>query len=781
MKRLHIRLRTSLFGSAAALAFATCSPAFAQEAPPPSEQAVTEGTEDVQPGQLEGSGQLVVVTAQKREEPILDIPQSVTVVSGDTLERQQSTTFEDYASLIPGLSFQQTNPGNTRIILRGVNTGGVSATVAVYIDETPFGSSSGLVNGAILAGDFDTFDVDRLEVLRGPQGTLYGASSLGGVVKFVTNAPKLGETSARARAGIETVKGGDIGWNTTGVVNVPLGDKAALRASGYYRKDGGWIDATEDALFIGSAGSRGGNNINDAKNYGGRASLLFQPSDPLSIRLSAILQTIDAGADTLIEVGDNSQKPVGDGLVQTVFLPEHTKTRYRVYNGTLDYDFGFASLLTSTSYARLKQNFLVDLTPTLGNGITFFYGTIFGLDADLVTRPLGAQQDQFTGFKKFTQELRLTSPSNDHFEWMAGAYYTKEKGLIAQDINAYDLLAGELATDLPNIGLANLPTDYKEYAGFANVTWHATDRFDITGGGRWGKNKQKMVQDLSGALFATAITEASSSENVFTYSIAPRFDINDQTAVYARIAKGYRPGGPNILPANAPVGTPATYKADSIISYETGLKADVGSRLSLDLSAYLLKWKDVQLFTVINNVGLNANGGKATSKGLEGSLRWRPVRGLQLVANAAYINAKLDEDAPDAGGFKGDRLPWVPKTSFSLNADYDWSIATDTQAFVGGGVRFVGPQSADFDAPYAIEHGHQRKVDSYAVLDLRAGVDFRRFTIEAYVKNLTNSHGLTTVSLPTELVFGNPVLPGGALSAGIIQPRTIGLTAATQF
>ena len=146
-------------------------------------------------------GREIIVTAQKREEAILDIPQSVTVVSGETLERQHATTFQDYISQVPGLSMQQSEPGAGRLVLRGVNTGGVASTVAVYVDETPFGSSSGLVNGAVLAGDFDTFDIARIEVLRGPQGTLYGASSLGGVLKFVTNAPVLGVVSARARRG----------------------------------------------------------------------------------------------------------------------------------------------------------------------------------------------------------------------------------------------------------------------------------------------------------------------------------------------------------------------------------------------------------------------------------------------------------------------------------------------------------------------------------------------------------------------------------------------------
>ncbi len=179
----------------------------------------------------------IIVTAEKRPQLLIDVPQSVSVVSGANLEAQHATNFQDYLKLVPGLQLNQSTPGEGRLIVRGVNTGGVASTVSVYIDETPFGSSSGLVNGAVLAGDFDTFDLNRIEVLRGPQGTLYGASSLGGVLRFVTNSPPTKGFEARGRAGLETVSHGGIGYNANAVVNVPLGPTLAFRASGNYRKD----------------------------------------------------------------------------------------------------------------------------------------------------------------------------------------------------------------------------------------------------------------------------------------------------------------------------------------------------------------------------------------------------------------------------------------------------------------------------------------------------------------------------------------------------------------
>ncbi len=735
INRSDYRARAAFLSSAALFAFAIAAPAAAQSqqpSSPPRDQNVSNDT-----------GEEIVITAQKRAEVLINIPQSVSVVGGDTLERQQATNIQDFANLVPGLSLSETNPGNTRIVLRGINTGGVGATVGVYVDEIPFGSSSGLVNGAILAGDFDTFDVNRLEVLRGPQGTLYGASSLGGVLKYVTIAPKFGVLSGAVRGGIESVDGGDLGWSGNAVINVPLGSKAAIRASGFYHREGGWIDANADHLVIGGAGSLSGHNINDDDVYGGRASLLFSPTDKLNIRLTAILQKIKANANNTVEVDPVSLEPLG-GLQQTVFIPQFTTTKYRVYDATIDYDFGFATLLSSTSFARLDQNLLIDGTPVFGPLLT-------QLSSE---RQRGCSRTSSPVSRSSRRRFGSTSPSNEKFEWLLGGFYTKEKGSIIQDLFAYDLVAHQLVpTDVFPKTFARLPSDYEEIAGFVNGTYHVTDRFDLTAGGRYSHNNQNASQVLSGPLVGgtTNFDNQNSSESVFTYSLAPRFELNDHASIYARVASGYRPGGPNVLaPGGVEAGAKPTYKSDRLTNYEVGVKTDFGREFSLDASLFLLKWQDIQLFQSVNNVGFNANGGKATSKGLEAQATWRPIRGLQFLANAAITDAQLDEDAPDAGGFKGDWLPWVPRTSFSLNADYDWMLSSDLHAFVGAGWHFVGSNRRISTRLIVIAMGQQRRIDSCTVVaDLRAGVDFHQFTLEAYVQNLTNTQGLTSATLLT--------------------------------
>jgi len=782
---------------------ATGAPAIAQiqeDVPPPQEEE----------GVTEEESEEILVTVQKREEPILEIPQSVTVVSGETLELLNATTFQDYLPLVPGLSLEQSEPGVGRIMLRGVNTGGVASTVAVYIDETPFGSSSGLVNGAILAADFDPFDVARIEVLRGPQGTLYGASSLGGVLKFVTNVPQLNEFSGRARGGLEFVDGGRTGYTLNGVANVPLGDTAAVRVTGFYRKRGGWVDAGGPGIMMVSPfgptlaiPSIVEDNINEGDVWGGRGSVLFEPTDRLTIRLTAHAQNIKSDGSSDVEVDPDDYDPV-DGLQRTVIFNEPNELKYRLYNGIIEYDFGFASLLSSTSFAKQDQKFQDDFTAAFGSLLNFFFGPLNPnippfFPPPLTDEPIGMVNHQETDLKKFTQEIRLVSPSTNRIEWLAGLYYTKEDGLIDQAFTGVSLDTGQPFTNplLRNLAAAVLDSNYREIAGFANVTWHATDRFDITAGGRWSENKQSAQQTTSGnPLLVGAggtLPAIDSKEDVFTYSLSPRFEISDTTAVYARVAKGYRPGGPNVIPPNAGPNVPRTYSADTITSFEIGLKSDISRMLSFDLAIYHLDWKDIQLFTVIDNFGLNANGGSAESTGFEGTVNFRPLHGLNLGANVSVIDAKLTSDTPPfVGGFDGDRLPWVPDATFSLTGDYEWRFAGSNLAFVGATVAHVGKQRGNFEAgeivgidpntgEFIFVFTPQRRIPAYTTLDLRAGAHVGRFTIEAFARNITNTRGITSLTEITDALTGGNPLVNGAIRASFIQPRTIGFTIGAEF
>jgi len=709
--------------------------------------------------------QQVVVTAQKRAQTLVDVPQSMSVVGGDALDKHQATGFADYLKLVPSLQLVQSTPGEGRLVLRGLDTGGVASTVAVYLDETPFGSSSGLANGATLAGDFDTFDLARIEVLRGPQGALYGASSLGGLVKFVTNAPDFDGFAMRARLGAATVDGGKVSYRSNLVVNTPLSDTLALRVSGSYQKEPGFIDS------IGTAGSDVANDINGARNYGGRASLLYKPTAAFDLRLSAVAQNIATDAPSLVESDPDTLETLYGRPTQSQYVPHRRDIHYRVFNATANWDLGAASLTSSTSYGSQKQYAREDATFNLSGLVE----GVFGIPNELY---LGQEVE----VKKFTQELRLSSDEGKNVDWLAGLYYTDEDSALVQRYHA--VVPGTLtpATGFPLLADIGLRANYREVAAFANTTIHLNPVYDLDIGGRYSRNEQDARQAGDGALAGGPTdNRAASSDNVFTYAVALKRKFGKRSAVYARAAKGFRPGGPNLLPPNSGPGVPTTYASDSVMSYEAGLKTEsADGAWSLDLSAFHIKWKDIQLLAVVNGFGVNANGAGATADGVEITAGYRPLRGLRLSANGSWNKARLDAATdPIVGGFEGDRLPFSPKYSAALMADYRFTLGATTPAYTGVSVRRVAGQHAAFDFDYRNANGRQREIPAYNVVDAHAGVALGAWTVELFGKNLGNSDGKVSTSSLT--ANGNFIHPNGALGTGVIAPRTLGFTLTREY
>jgi outer membrane receptor protein involved in Fe transport len=769
--------------AAALVALAGAGQARAQGAPTPQEEQ-----------QAQDDQQEILVTVQRREQTLAQVPQSVSVVGEETLERQNATSFVDYAPLIPGLSLTQENPGESRVIIRGINTNSVGATVSIYVDDIPFGSSGSLINAGVLAGDFDTFDIARVEVLRGPQGTLYGSNALGGTLKFVTVLPEFDAFEARVQGGVELVDEGGTGWSGNAMVNVPLGETLAFRASGFYRRNAGYIDAV----------GRAGENINDSASYGGRASLLFEPTDALSIRLMAIAQSIRVDSPSSFEADPVTFEPV-DVLTG---LPSDERTRferiaelndvdYRLYNATLNWDFGFANLTSATSYGTLDQRQLSDISD---GGERDLANSLYAPTAP-GTIGLAFQND--TDSEKFTQELRLASPNSDVFEWQVGAYYTKEEALLFQRFQPFSLATQALlptgfdlgGVTIPELVLVTLESSYEEIAGFASATWHLSPRFDITAGGRFSHNSQDSEQ--TSLIVGTAQNfTGESSEDVFTWSIAPRYEINDHASVYARVAKGYRPGGPNAVPPGAPPTFLASFEADTLVSYEVGFRGQtIDNSFSIDASLYRLDWDNILINTIFidpntgTQFGANGNGRRARSVGAEVTAIVRPMRGLRAVATLAFIDAELLDDTTPApgvpnltGGLAGDRLPYTPEISANLAVDYEWALSGSAEAFVGANIRAVSDQAAGFDQEYRADFGRRLVIDGYETVDLRAGAYFGRYSLSVYVRNLTNSDGLINAGgYPRQIppVVGGTNLPFA--TAASLRPRTIGVTVGASF
>lgn len=776
-------LRAALAASSAMLAVA--APVQAQD---------ESGTEPDEGPLSADQNEVIIVTAARREQLLIDVPQSISVVGEETLDRQVARSFIDYAQLVPGFTVTQDNPGETRLILRGINTGSAGSTVATYVDDTPFGASGSLSNGAILAGDFDTFDVARVEVLRGPQGTLYGANSLGGVLKFVTNEPSTAKYEVRAQAGIEDTRFGEMGYLGNAMVNVPLGDTLAFRASGFYRKTGGFIDAP----------TRGDENVNATKSYGGRASLKFTPTEALSVRLLAMLQNIETDSPSTFQADPRTFRPINAVTGAVVGKADRTRYErigefndldYRLYAGTIDYDFDFATLTSITSYSTQKRDELGDLTTTATRGLA---NAIY---APAAPRTVGLSFENDVEVEKFTQEVRLQSEDSDRFEWLIGGYFTDEKTALIQEFFPFSL---ESQAFIPTPGtfgpftfdrfvFANISADYEEIAGFANATFKFNDRFDITLGGRYSHNTQSSTQQVT-QLGMGEPQFGESSEGVFTYSVSPRFEVSDLTAVYARVAKGYRPGGPTFIPPGAGPEFPAQFDSDTLLSYEVGLRTQTSDgSLALDASAYYVDWENILIVSTADSaagpVGVNTNGGRARVKGAELTATMRPTRGLNILATFAYVDAELlDDTVPPGGGLNltgglaGDQLPYTPKISANVSADYEWALGADVDAFVGGNVRLVGDQTAGFSPAYRAAFGDRLTLDGYQTVDLRAGVNFGRYTMQAFARNVFDTYGVVSAggypfSVPADL--GGSATP--LINVSTIRPRTIGMLVGVNF
>lgn len=701
----------------------------------------------------------IIVTAEKREEPLKDVPMSVSALGGGYLDKLQDRDFSDYAAMVPGLSLVSSQPGLTRLTLRGQNAGGVGSTVAVYLDESPFGSSSALLNGSIISGDFDTWDLQRIEVLRGPQGTLYGANSEGGLLKFVTTAPVLGSFSGAAEATGESVAHGGKGGDVRAVVNLPLGDKVAFRISGFDQDVAGYID---DPL-------RAKSGVNDGHKYGGRASLLAAPTDDLSIRLTATSQQSRYNGTNTVDVNPVTLQPLHGDLTQERFLSEPSSFKYENYNATINWNAGPLSVLSTTSYGILTSDTVTDYTSAILIPPTTTLGEL--LDANF-GGPLGANLDNRAGLKKFTQEIRLSSPASDRLEWQVGGYYTRETGHLIQHLTAVQLPGGTDA-GLPSLETPILDSTYKEWAGFANLTYHFNSQFDIQAGGRWSTNEQSASEQITGLLVPSIAFSTPSKGNVFTYSVAPRWHVDANTMVYARAATGYRPGGPNALPPIAPPSVPRQYGADKTVNVELGIRsAQLDGLLSIDVAVFHVDWKDIQLFEIVDNTGINGNGGKARSQGLEWTFGYVPVHGLTFTWTGAYTDAKLTSSAPAVNGNSGDPLPYAPKWGTSLDGEYDWEAFANYKAFVGARWSYVGTRSTDFASSAAATPG-QVALPSYNTVDARIGLEDARYRVTVYGKNLGDSRGITSY-----VVSGAPGLAG---EITVTQPRTIGVTLSAKF
>ncbi|MFM2099254.1 MAG: hypothetical protein RLZZ366_793 [Pseudomonadota bacterium] len=691
------------------------------------------------PNDTAEDGGEIIVTAQKSEQRLKDVPSSVAVLGGDALRTQSADRLEDYAARVPGLVLNARGSGQQAVTIRGLSTGTQGAsTVAVYIDDAPVGASNQDGGGGLLTPDIDSIDLTRVEVLRGPQGTLYGASNIGGLLKYVTVAPNTNRTEGALALDGGTIAHGEEGFAARGRINLPISaDKAALLVSGYYRRDPGFVD---DA-------GRSKTNLDRNERLGGRIALRLTPSDQLSVTLAAIAQNSEADGFTQVDLNPATLAPIY-GLLQQrrAFGSEYYQNKVRTYYGTLTYDMDWAKLTSTTSFNTVSNRSAADFT------LAFF---------DPASPNVGYAAANKINQNKFTQELRLSGDIGGSVKWLVGGFYTREKSRTLVSLPTFDAVTG-VSIAGPSLLDSDIQGKYREIAGFAQADIRFSPAFNITVGGRYANNRQRNVTTSSGALVGPASTTTlTASDNVATFTVSPQFKLSNEITLYGRVASGYRPGG-----ANGAFAPNITYGPDRVTNFEAGLKGSFpASRLTFEVAGFYINWTDIQL-PLLTPLGLSYtdNVGRASSSGFEANLSYAPVSGLTFGGSSAYTVAELKRDIPSGSfGVKGDALPYSPRWKSSATVDYKTGIGTGWEGFVGSSLFYTGSTRAEFQSDPAIP---RIRLPAFVTVDGRIGVQREKLMISLIGKNIFDKQAYNGVR---SITFD----PTGPAAFSLIQARTI--------
>lgn len=726
----------------------------------------------------------IIVTARKREESLRDAPLSIQALGERQIERLNLTRFEDYARFAPSVSFVSQGPGQTKIVIRGVAEGpgdDGQAISALYLDEQPITSDQGMNPDPRLV------DVQRIEVLSGPQGTLYGASSQSGAIRVITNKPDASRYEGQVEATASSTRHGDPSYDLNGVINLPIiRDRLALRVVGYASEDGGFIDNVLGATPAGERDNADvvGENVNSARTYGGRIAAQLDLTEGWDISATHVFQDVD------VEGRSDYDPAVGD--LQTVrFFDESFNDEWAQSAVTLRGDLGFADLVLTGAYFTRKTAYLNDNTAyNQYLASTAYAFPLYDFGAD----PIGYNR-QVTDSDRTTLEGRLSSKGGSRWNWIVGAFYEKSdyqydfSGAVV-DFADTPGFAAALALQ-PDLA----PTDVyffqinrierEQYALFGELTWSVTDRLDLTVGGRWfdAETDGALITRLPLGASAPAYDDDGlpvitweeslmpASEDGFTPKLNISYRPTDDLMLFATYSQGFRLGGANRQRQGLAV--PVQYEADILTNYEAGVKTTwLDGALTLDAVAFLMTWDDFQA-SILNPdpstfFYVTANVGQAEIRGVELQGQWRPVEGLTLGGALTLLNAELTEASPlMAGGVpEGARLPVSPEVKFALNGEYlvpvpqfngDAYFRFD-YSYTGDSVNNINPADADVQ-------------DAYQIVNLQTGFEAQSWSVNLFVNNLFDERAQLYVnqSYYSEL----RITPN--------RPRQIGLTVSRRF
>jgi iron complex outermembrane recepter protein len=706
----------------------------------------------------------IIVTASKRSERLQDVPSAITAVGSELIENLGVQSFKDYQSLVPGLSqLDRGAPGVGNIIIRGLNTGAtdVRATTAYYLDEAQFTASGFVTLSSYITPDPELGDVERIEVLKGPQGTLYGASSLGGLVRVISQKPDASRISANGTGEVNFVDGGGTGGSLRGSVNLPIVDgKLAVRASGTYR----WLPGYADNIGTGRK------NANNGESYGARVAVRYTPTDNFTLDVFGVLQNINTNGFALQETQTDMLTPVFGERVYNTFFDDGADSKYRVVSGTATLDLGKVSLIASSSFAKYDVEFRQDQTPAYGGLLAAFLPPNSGVAG--IATPTS---------EKWTSELRLVTERIGAFELIGGVYYTKENTLYDVSFEGRSQLTNQLLpAPLSNIVRATTDGNYEEVAGFGNLTFYLTDSLDVTGGIRYAHNKQVISGTSSGLLlgFVSSGYVSRFNDSVATYLGTLRYRPTKDLSFFLRAASGYRPGGPQTQIGILPPGAQTEVRADTVWNYEAGFRGNfLDGAVDLGASVYRIDWTDVQLNTLVGGITLQGNGGKAKIDGFEIEATVRPSSSLTFAANVGYTNARLTQigvaESVSLGARAGDKLPLTPAWTVALLADQNFVIGGSAEASLGATLRFQSDMPSSFGGSLL---NTNIKIPDQTAIDLRGSVKFGQFRVFARVDNLLNALNYSN-AITNRLFPGQPI----PTIATVNRPRTFSIGAGFSF
>ena len=753
----------------------------------------------------------IVVTATKRASTIADVPFSINAQSQEDIQRSGATNIEELSRNVAGLTVQNLGPGQSQVAIRGVSAGqivrdqpGVKEQVGVYMDES-------VISLSLFTPDFDLYDLNRVETLRGPQGTLFGSGSVGGTIRYITNQPLIGENEGSIEFDVNTVTDGNEGGHVKGMVNVPFGDNSALRLAGYSTTYAGWIDAS------GENGARDP-DVNSGNRQGVRAAIRWEPSDWISITPRLIFQRIETDGFNRREVFNLYANPYTttrpaiqlDGREQYLQLDEAFEDDTLLADLTLELNFDGFDLLSVTSL--LDRDILVSRD---ASALTGSVSVDLGYPDEAVLLPSNLRDT--TKLEQFTQELRLSSNNDARLQWLIGVFYSDTQRDYAQRLPTprydfyTDMVLGDGVSDAGRNGFpeldspfnSNLPYDIEQTAIFGELTYDVNDRLSLTAGGRWYDFEEERVI-TTGGLFANGdfgVVDNTDSDG-FNPRVLAAYEVNDNITWNAQASQGFRLGGVND-PLNTGLCTPGdlttfgsfqAYDDETVWNYETGFKAAWNNGATLNVALFQSEIEDLQVTLDAGSCSsrISFNVEEAHTTGLEFEFTAEPADGLIFSLAGSMLESEFDHTVvAETGGIlggveDGNRLASVPELQLAAAATY--TFATDlfggSDAFISATVQHVGdritqPGDQVDDAgifssglPFGGATGAETtlldlELDAYTLINLRFGIRKEDWETVLYVHNVTDEEA--------DLSFDRE--RGGRARLGFRsnQPRTAGI------